>query len=526
VASKLTSRFVGQARRLPFFLLAAVSISLALQLQSGYAQNAGEQVMLDARTHAIQKSIIDSTNVTLTIGGVTANDAAGVNAFNPGTGSGAKLGAPLNRPGGAISSPPDKGGQVVNVKTFGAVGDGVTNDIEAFNAALASLAKAGGGTGLVPKGIYLISATTNPAITSHVSSNVHLVGVGRGASILKIAGIPAGNFLFCSGDNWSVEDLTIDMQDYFIQRAGFAAIVATGSNWRIANCAIIKMGRRGILVNGGANGYIDGNLITKTAASPLDNSAVISVVDGKGHFPINIHIIDNVCVNSMIYFKDGKDSVIARNRVSGSRFGTGVITGVHSDNISIINNTCSGGRGRDETKTYVSGFELWAPNSVIANNTSYDNDGAGIAVGGNNCIVIGNRCWNNAGLSGVVGGSGIVAVAHKTLPNAASGSLFIGNSCFDTRPRGAMTQAYGYNEPGKGLKDIKQFKNDYDRNKMGATHAVDLFGRPNVVQIHAHDTARSPISSEMKDKLKALANADDTGMSDSTRRILREYLDR
>jgi hypothetical protein len=76
------------------------------------------------------------------------------------------------------------------------------------------------------------------------------------------------------------------------------------------------------------------------------------------------------------------------------------------------------------------------------------------------------------------------------------------------------------------LKDIKQFKNDYDRNKMGATHYADLFGRRNVVQIHANDTASSPISPEMKNKLKALANADDTGMSDSTRRILREYLGR
>jgi len=485
VASKLTSRFVAQTGLL-FFVVAAASISPALQLQSGYAQNASEQPPLDAKMHAVENSITDATT------------------------------SPIQ----------DKGGQVVNVKTFGAVGDGATNDTEAFNAALASLAKAGGGTCLVPKGTYLISATTNPAITSHVSSNVHLVGEGRGVSILKIAGIPAGNFLFCSGDNWSVENLTIDMQDYFIRRAGFAAIVATGSNWRIVNCTIIKIGRRGILVNGGANGYIKGNLISKTAASPVDNSAIISVVDGKGHLPINIHIIENVCVNSMIYFKDGKDCVIARNRISGSRFGTGIITGVHSDNISVINNTCSGGRGRDETKTYVSGFELWAPNSVIANNTSYDNDGSGIAVGGNNCIVIGNRCWNNAGLSGVVGGSGIVAVAHKRLPNAASGSLFIGNSCFDTRPRSAMTQAYGYNEPSKGLQDIKQFGNDYDRNKMGATHSGSVFGRPNVLQIHANDTARSPISSEMKNKLKALSSADDTGMSDSTRRILREYLDR
>jgi hypothetical protein len=483
LASKLTYGFVAQTRLL-FFLVAAASISLALQLQSGYAQNASEQPTLDAKMHTVQNSITDATT------------------------------SPIQ----------DKGGKVVDVKTFGAVGDGVANDTEAFNAALASLAKAGGGKCLVPKGTYVISATTNPAITSHVSSNVHLVGEGRGVSILKIAGVPAGNFLFCSGDNWSVEDLTIDMQDYFLKQAGFVAIVASGTNWRIANCAIIKIGRRGINVNGGANGYIDGNLIAKTAASSLDNSAIISVVDGKGHFPINIHIIDNVCVNSAIYFKDGKDSVIARNRVSGSRSGTGIITGVHSDNISVINNTCSGGRGRDETGTYVSGFELWAPNSVIANNTSYDNDGAGIAVGGNNSIVIGNRCWNNASLSGIVGGSGIVAVSHKKLPNAASGSLFIGNSCFDTRPSGAMTQAYGYNEPGNGLTDIKQFGNDYGRNKMGATHHGPMSGRPNLFQIHANDTARSPISSEMKNKLKALANADDTGMSDSTRRILRQYL--
>ncbi len=470
MASNLTSRFVRQARRLPFSLVAAASISLALQLQSGYTQNAPEQLTLDTKTNAVQNSITDATT------------------------------SPIQ----------DKGGQLVDVKAFGAVGDGKTNDTAAFNAALASLAKAGGGRCLVPKGTYLISATTNPAITSHVSSNVHLVGVGRGVSILKVAGTPAGNFLFCSGDNWSVEDLTIDMQDYFIHFPGFAAIVATGNNWRITNCAIIKIGRRGINAKGGANGYIEGNLITKTAASPLDNSAMLGVVDAGGQLPIKMHIIDNVCVNSLIYF-NGKDSVIARNRVSGSRFGTNICTGVHSDNVSVINNICSGGRGRDQCKSYVSGFELWAPNSVIANNTSYDNDGAGITMGGNNCIVIRNRCWNNAGLSGVVGGSGIVARAHPTFPNAASGSLFIGNSCFDTRPRSAMTQAYGYNEVGKGLQNIKHFENDYNRNRIGPAKFSSAGGQ-------------MQISPEMKSKLKALA--EDADVSDSARRVLHKYLDR
>src|ERR1700675_674223 len=55
----------------------------------------------------------------------------------------------------------------------------------------------------------------------------------------------------------------------------------------------------------------------------------------------------------------------------------------------------------------------------------------------------------------------VPAARSGEICKASSGSLFIGNSCFDTRPRSAMTQAYGYNEAGNGLKDIKQFGNDY-----------------------------------------------------------------
>ena len=71
--------------------------------------------------------------------------------------------------------------------------------------------------------------------------------------------------------------------------------------------------------------------------------------------------------------------------------------------------------------------------------------------------------------------AGLWRRAHTTFPNAASGSVFIGNSCFDTRPRSAMTQAYGYNEVGKGLKDIKQFGNDYDRNRIGSDSLLVAF---------------------------------------------------
>jgi hypothetical protein len=89
-----------------------------------------------------------------------------------------------------------------------------------------------------------------------------------------------------------------------------------------------------------------------------------------------------------------------------------------------------------------------------------------------------------------------------------------------------MTQAYGYNEVGNGLKYIIHFGNDYDRNKMGPAHYNSLFGRPNVSKIQADDTGRLRISPAMEDKLKALANADDIEMSDFARRALREYLNR
>jgi hypothetical protein len=68
-----------------------------------------------------------------------------------------------------------------------------------------------------------------------------------------------------------------------------------------------------------------------------------------------------------------------------------------------------------------------------------------------------------------------------------------------------MTQAYGYNEVGNGLKDIKHYGNDYEPNKIGPARFIGPFGRPNASKIQANDTTRFGISPAMKDKLKAIA---------------------
>ena len=111
---------MGQTCPLPSFLIGAASALLVLQLPRGYCQNAPEP-----------------------------------------------------------DAPATSGQTVADVKTYGAVGDGRTNDTDSFNAALKSVAEAGGGTCVVPKGTYIISASgiTAPHEPA-VSSDVHLVGNG------------------------------------------------------------------------------------------------------------------------------------------------------------------------------------------------------------------------------------------------------------------------------------------------------------------------------------------------------------
>jgi len=67
----------------------------------------------------------------------------------------------------------------VSVRAFGATGDGVTDDLAAFQTAISTVTAAGGGTIAVPKGTYLVSETlTLPAFTT-------LVGDGPDVTVIQ-----------------------------------------------------------------------------------------------------------------------------------------------------------------------------------------------------------------------------------------------------------------------------------------------------------------------------------------------------
>ena len=454
-------RFVAQPRRVAFFLVAVASLSAGLQLQIGYAQNPSEQLTLDSKTPAIQNSITD----------VTASPA------------------------------PAKGDQV-NVKTYGAVGDGVKNDTAAFNAALQSLADAGGGMCLVPKGTYIISAS---GITSHVKSGVHLVGEGP-ASILKIAAVPTGPLLWGEGNDWSIEKLTLNMGDY-IPTTRRPAIACRGDNWRVANCSVLRIGLVGISVTGGNNWTIEKNHITKTVPSQTLNESILVTKFGDTR-ATHARIVDNVCEGSGIMFW-GFYSTIARNRVSNAGFGSGIFTGQVSNchTMKIIGNVCTGGRGFDENRTWVSGFELWSPDSIIEGNVASNNDGGGIIIGGKNCVVIANDSYGNG--ARLPKGAGFVA-RYKNEEVSASGSVFIGNRAHDSGyANRSASQNYGYAEQPGRLHDIVHIGNDYNGNRIRPAEYHSTAGQPNVSADQGSRVIQTRLSPEMKNRLKALSKDED-----------------
>ena len=83
---------------------------------------------------------------------------------------------------------------VYNVVTYGATGNGVTNDYAAIQAAITACGLAGGGIVFFPVGTYLINSTL---IVNY--DNVHLMGTGHGSIIVAGSGVASAQMLWVQG---------------------------------------------------------------------------------------------------------------------------------------------------------------------------------------------------------------------------------------------------------------------------------------------------------------------------------------
>jgi hypothetical protein len=84
--------------------------------------------------------------------------------------------------GTALVSLQDRGGNVFDVKAFGARGDGLMDDVPSITEALAALTAAGGGTLYFPPGRYLVLSEV--AITGNVP--IQVCGAGPQVSVIQL----------------------------------------------------------------------------------------------------------------------------------------------------------------------------------------------------------------------------------------------------------------------------------------------------------------------------------------------------
>jgi len=116
-------------------------------------------------------------------------------------------------------------GVLYNVKSYGAMGDGVTNDAAAITSAISAAAAAGGGTVFFPPGTYLCG--------SSVSQNALTPFRGAGSDVSKLRLSAAG-----ASVTWRalIEDLTVDSS---VNLSGRLLNPAVGANpLRLSRCTL------------------------------------------------------------------------------------------------------------------------------------------------------------------------------------------------------------------------------------------------------------------------------------------------
>lgn len=125
----------------------------------------------------------------------------------------------------------NRGTDFVSVKDYGAVGNGVTDDTAAINAAIAvALTATRGGTVFFPAGNYLVGEINATNATAIFSRCLHLKGDGRFITTLTAKAAGAVILNLTGTNDALIEDLSIDSTTYASQCAILMARSTTSTN--------------------------------------------------------------------------------------------------------------------------------------------------------------------------------------------------------------------------------------------------------------------------------------------------------
>lgn len=346
------------------------------------------------------------------------------------------------------------------VEDHGAVGDGVTDDTNAINEAIDTVAAAGGGIVFFPTGTYAVSTdnTTNRWAVE-IESKVSLVGVGKEASkIVNLNGNLDGNLLYGSNVRYfSISHLGFEITQATMSSTSnnidrLVEIRNSPDHFSIFDCRFVEGNatQQVVIIEGSdieyyGNQHVNPNLVNNINGASFVRCSRVTVfgntlndiTDTNIFFEDCVsctavaNIIDGETLTAGIDFFGSQYCTASGNFVKMKDRGRGIAVRDPVQNLTSHSCTVTGNVVRDAWY----GIDVSdRGRATVDTNIVYSCERVGIFVRGGagiNNIVMGNVVYDNGGEAGEPE-TGISVGTNK--------SIVVGNTAFDT---GALVQQVG-----------------------------------------------------------------------------------
>jgi parallel beta-helix repeat protein len=212
----------------------------------------------------------------------------------------------------------DKLAQYVSVKDFGAVGDGVTDDTTAIQAAVTT-----GNSVYFPVGTYLISSAIN------LDNNANYYGCGSN-SVIITATTNISHFSATSKSNIKVSNLKFT--GVAGSTSGFGAITfLTSTSCKVDNCEFYNCGYDGVLINSSnycevTNSYFHDFLGT------TQDQADVGIINASSYNIVSDNVMLGGGWHGCLVQESNSGSIPYKNLVKGNRIGAHTAYGIAAYN--------------------------------------------------------------------------------------------------------------------------------------------------------------------------------------------------
>jgi len=298
----------------------------------------------------------------------------------------------------------DRWGERLNVKDFGAVGNGVTDDTAAIQAAVNAAA---GSVLTVPEGTYLIGAVV-------IGNGVTVQGQGSlTTTFLAKTAIGQNNMFYASGvDGISFTDCGFNMQNDVVVGAVLTdsyleniMTFVSCTDVNVSRCLLQKFINHGIMFNASSVAYTEDVTITENRFESGCKGAVYIARYGR-----NITVTNNRLVDVSVHALSG-----ATNHKSIAIVGT---TGAWIENNYVTQSVSGGGT------IVVEIAETPSSKCFIRGNTVDGVSENGIKVGSASDIHVTGNTVSNSGVMGIyIEGSTNTLVINNTITNSNANAL-------------------------------------------------------------------------------------------------------